>query len=125
MTSQLAAIFGALIFFQFKHFLCDYVLQNEYQLQYKRKYGHLGGALHAWLHALATTPIFILLQPPFGLALAVVAAETFVHYHIDWLKERIMLERMWGYEDSAYWRMFGIDQMLHQLTYVGIIAVAS
>ena len=125
MTSQLATVLGALVFFQFKHFLCDYVLQNDYQLRSKRTYGHLGGALHATVHALATTPIFILLRPSFGLALAVVAAEIFVHYHIDWLKERIMAERMWGYEDRGYWRMFGIDQMLHQLTYIGIIAVTS
>ncbi|HZO54934.1 MAG TPA: DUF3307 domain-containing protein [Bryobacteraceae bacterium] len=125
MPSQLAVALGALALFQFKHFLCDFALQNEYQLRAKRTYGHLGGALHSFLHALATVPIFILLRPSFGLVLAIVAAETFLHYHIDWLKERIMAERNWGVEDREYWRMFGIDQMLHQLTYVGIIAVTS
>jgi len=81
--------------------------------------------MHSFLHALATLPIFILLMPSFGLALAIVAAETFLHYHIDWLKERIMVERNWGVEDRGYWRMFGIDQMLHQMTYIGIVAVTS
>ena len=125
MPNQIAVALGALVLFQFKHFLCDFALQNEYQLRAKRTYGHLGGALHSFLHALATLPIFILLRPSFGLLLAIVAAETFLHYHIDWLKERIMAERNWGVEDREYWRMFGIDQMLHQLTYVGIIAVTS
>ena len=125
MPSQLAVALGALALFQFKHFLCDFALQNEYQLRAKRTYGHLGGALHSFLHALATLPIFILLRPSFGLALAIVAAETFAHYHIDWLKERIMVERKWGVEDRQYWRMFGIDQMLHQLTYIGIVAVTT
>jgi len=125
VPSQLAVALGALALFQLKHFLCDFALQNEYQLRAKRTYGHLGGALHSFLHALATLPIFILLRPSFGLALAIVAAETFAHYHIDWLKERIMAERNWGVEDREYWRMFGIDQMLHQLTYIGIVAVTT
>jgi hypothetical protein len=124
VTSQLATVLGAFIFLLFKHFLCDFALQNEYQLRAKRTYGDIGGALHSCLHALATTPVFILLRPSLGLALAIVAAEFFVHYHVDWLKERILIERNWGVEDRAYWRMLGVDQLLHNLTYVGIIAVA-
>jgi hypothetical protein len=125
VTSQLATVLGAFIFLQFKHFLCDFALQNEYQLRAKRTYGDVGGALHSCLHALATTPVFILLRPSLGLGLAIVAAELFVHYHVDWLKERILIERSWSVADRAYWRMLGIDQLLHNLTYVGIIAVAS
>ena len=125
MTSQLATVLGAFIFLHFKHFLCDYVVQDEYQRRSKRSYGKFGGALHALVHALATTPVFVLLRPSLGLALAVVIAELFVHYHIDWLKERILAEGSWGPEDRAYWRTFGVDQMLHNLTYVAIVAVAS
>jgi hypothetical protein len=125
VPSQIAVALGALVLFQIKHFLCDFSLQNEYQLRAKRTYGKFGGALHALLHALATLPIFIVLQPTFELALAIVAAETFVHYHIDWLKERIMVERNWGVEDKGYWRMFGVDQMLHHMTYIGIVAIAT
>lgn len=124
MTSQLATILGAFIFLHFKHYLCDFVLQNDYQLRAKRTYGDVGGALHACLHALATAPVFILLRPSLGLAVAIIGAEFFFHYHIDWLKERILAERRWGIEDRGYWRMFGIDQMLHSLTYVGIVAVS-
>jgi len=125
VTSQLVTVLGAFIFLHFKHFLCDYVLQNEYQRLSKRSYGELGGALHAVMHALATTPVFLLLRPSAGLALAVIAAELFFHYHIDWLKERILSEGKWGPKDKGYWRTFGVDQMLHNLTYVGIVAVAS
>ena len=125
MTTQLASVLGALVQFQFKHMVCDFALQCEYQLRGKRSYGNLGGALHASLHALATTPIFYLLNPSFGLALTIVASEFFVHYHIDWMKERIMTERSWGFEDPSYWRVFGVDQMLHNLTYIGIVAITS
>ena len=123
MTSQFATILGAFIFLHFKHYLCDFVLQNDYQLRAKRTYGDVGGALHASLHTLATLPVFILLRPSLGLAVAIIGAELFFHYHIDWLKERILAERNWGFEDRGYWRMFGIDQLLHNLTYVGMIAV--
>ena len=125
MVIQLAAILAAFIFLHAKHFLCDFVFQTEYQRRSKRNYGYLGGAVHALIHALATTPVFILLRPPLGLALAVFIGELFFHYHIDWLKERILTERNWGPNDSGYWRTFGADQALHNLTYVGIIAVMS
>lgn len=125
MTGQLAVIFGAFAFLHFKHFLCEFPLQSAYQLRTKRIYGHPGGMLHASVHALATTPVFILLTPSLGLALAIVAAEFVLHYHSDWVKQRIVAARNWGPEDRGYWRMFGIDQMLHNLTYVGIVAVTS
>ena len=125
MTSQVATILGAFLFLHFKHYLCDFVLQNDYQLRAKRRYGDIGGALHASLHALATLPIFVLLRPSPGLAIAVVVAELFFHYHVDWLKERILAERRWSFEDREYWRIFGIDQMLHNMTYVVIVAVTS
>lgn len=125
MTSQLATALGAFVFLHVKHFLCDFALQNEYQLRGKRAYGEIGGVVHAVVHALATTPVFLLLQPTPGLAAAIVVAELFIHYHVDWLKERILAERNWGPEDRAFWRTFGVDQMMHMLTYVGIVAVAA
>ena len=46
-----------------------------------------------------------------------------MHYHIDWLKEQIVYRRQFRPEQSVFWWTFGIDQWLHQLTYVGIAAV--
>lgn len=125
MTGQLAVVFGAFIFLHFKHFLCDFALQSDYQLRSKRVYGHPGGIFHAALHALATTPVFFLLSPSIGLAVAIIAAELSLHYHIDWGKEKIVTEWNWGLADRGYWSTLGFDQMLHSLTYVGIIAVMS
>ena len=113
------------MFLHFKHFACDFPLQTDYQLRTKRIYGHPGGLLHASLHALATSPVFLLLKPPLGLALAIVATEFLLHYHIDWSKEQILASWNWQPEDRNYWRTIGIDQMLHNFTYVGIIAVTS
>ena len=125
MTGQLAAILGALIFLHFKHFLCDFPFQSDYQVRSKRVYGHPGGIFHAGLHALATTPVFYLLRPSLAFAIAIVAVEFLLHYHIDWAKENILAKWNWHLGDREYWSTFGFDQMLHNLTYVGIIAVTS
>ena len=123
MTEQLAAILVAFCYLHFKHFLCDFPLQTEFQYRGKEIYGHSGGILHAFIHAYATIPIFVLLRPSFGLALAIISCEFFLHYHIDWIKQRVLRIRNWNMENRSYWHTIGFDQMLHNFVYVGIIGV--
>jgi hypothetical protein len=117
-----------LLLLQLKHFVCDFVLQTQYQMRYKGIYGHPGGVVHAGLHVIgsvivlavlsAATPLTIPLTP---LAL-LLAAEFVLHYHIDWGKEQVVrpfVEEQGG----AYWAIFGFDQFLHQATYVAIAYV--
>jgi Protein of unknown function (DUF3307) len=122
VTGQLAVVFGAFVFLHFKHFLCDFPFQTDYQVRSKRVYGHPGGIFHAALHGLATVPVFFLLRPSLALAIAIVAVEFVLHYHIDWAKENILAKWNWRLGDRGYWSTFGFDQMLHNWTYVGIIA---
>lgn len=125
MNSQFAVILLAFFFLHFKHFVCDFPLQTDYQMRMKRIYLHPGGLSHASVHALATVPVFLLLRPSIGLALGIVAVEFLLHYHIDWAKEKILASWNLDPSDRNYWRTIGIDQMLHNFTYVGIIAVTS
>jgi hypothetical protein len=119
MTAS-AAIF--LVLLEIKHFLFDFVFQTSYQLRHKGIYGHPGGLLHSGLHVLGTAVALLIVAAPAGLAAAVLAAEFVVHYHIDWAKEYV--GRRAGIKDGAwFWRMIGMDQLLHQLTYVAIAAV--
>jgi hypothetical protein len=46
-----------------------------------------------------------------------------VHYHIDWLKEEIGYRLKLPPDRKIFWVAFGIDQWLHQLTYVGIALI--
>ena len=123
MTTQPAILLGVFLYLHLKHFLCDFPLQTDYQLRTKGIYGHFGGISHALLHALATTPVFMLLQPTLGLALAIITTEFLLHYHIDWLKECILKYKRWDEKTRGFWQVFGADQMLHNFTYVGIVAV--
>lgn len=81
----------------------------------------IGGYIHAGLHALGSLPAFFIagLEP-----LAIVSfalAEFVVHYTIDHTKAGISRRSPAAPSSSAYWALHGADQLLHQLTYVGLV----
>lgn len=110
-----------LLFLQIKHFICDFPLQAfPYQYTNKGKYGHPGGLIHSGIHAIGTFLIFMFVN--FGTALAFAFADFLIHYHIDWAKMNI--NKKFGFKpDNSewFWILLGIDQLLHQLTYIGFI----
>lgn len=113
----------SLIFwFAVKHFLCDFPLQADpYQYRNKGIYCHPGGLLHAQIHALGTFLVLI----PFTTAHNAVffaGVDMLLHYNIDYAKVRLC--QHWGLKpDNSewYWILLGLDQLLHTLTYLGII----
>ena len=106
-----------------KHFIFDFVLQTPYQYRNKGIYGHPGGILHSGLHAFGSIPALLVVPPSFVIGAAIVVVEFLIHYHVDWTKERI--ERRLGLTpaNARYYFVLGADQLIHQLTYVAIIAV--
>jgi hypothetical protein len=116
-------VLAALALFQVKHLLADFVLQTEGMVRDKARYGARGGLAHAGVHVALSAPVLVWLAPGLWIVLAVLAAEFVLHYHIDWAKAR--LSRRWpdGPETRLYWAFHGIDQALHQLTYIGILLV--
>jgi hypothetical protein len=120
-TNMLAA--GAAYLF-IKHAIADFFLQTAFQFRNKGEYGHPGGVVHVAIHALLTLPVFLIMQPPtLQFAGLILLVEALVHYHIDWLKDRIVKQRRWTTTDNSYWRALGFDQLLHGLTYIGIVWV--
>jgi len=113
----------SLVVFEVKHFLCDFVLQTAYLYRNKGIYGHRAGFIHAGLHAGGSLPAILLLSRDSGLIAAILVVEFLIHYHVDWLKLHIDKRYRLGINQSLYWAVFGADQLLHQLTYVGILAV--
>lgn len=112
-------LFVLLFLFQIKHFVCDYPLQKPYQYLNKGIYGHLGGILHATIHGIAT---FICLIFFTKYAVILCLFDAIIHYHIDWAKVKINKKYGWLCNNSdKFWILLGIDQLLHNLTYVLII----
>lgn len=123
MNPVISMVLWALLAFQVKHFLCDFALQTQRQILKKGVYGHPSGLSHAALHGLASLPALFILTSN-GAAIGwMVALEFVVHYHGDWAKAQIDTRFRLTTTHNTYWIVFGIDQMVHQLTYVAMIFI--
>lgn len=105
-----------------KHFIVDFPLQKPYQWMNKGTYGHPGGVLHAWLHAVGTFACVCWYAPIAAWYLAF--ADLVIHYHIDWAKMNINKRYGWGANThEEFWWLLGLDQYLHAVTYIGLVAL--
>ena len=112
-----------LIAFIIKHFICDFPLQRwEYMYKNKGTYFHAGGLLHAGIHGIITFIIILYTQHVIIVSLFFSLLDFLIHYHVDWAKIKICKKFNLKPENSEwYWHVLGFDQMLHYLTYAGII----
>ena len=123
MTASIQTLIAILIILQLKHFICDFLLQTPYQYLNKGTYLHPGGILHSAIHILFTMAVFLIVPPTLIVGIAIVVGEFLLHYHIDWSKEQIIRRRRWATTYKEFWWAIGADQLLHQLTYLGIVVL--
>jgi Protein of unknown function (DUF3307) len=123
MGTPAVTILVALVLFQLKHYVCDFVLQTQSQLAAKGIYGAPGGLRHAGLHAIGSIPALCVLTRSPLVILALIAFEFVLHYHVDYTKARVDAAHGWTVADLQYWIVFGLDQFVHQLTYLGFVGV--
>ncbi len=114
---------AVILWLEIKHFIFDYLLQTPFQFRNKGTYGHLGGILHSGMQALGTIPVFFILPTGWLMGVAIIVGEFVVHYHVDWTKEQTLRRMKLTTTDAWYWRIYGVDQLAHQLTYVAIAAL--
>ena len=57
-----------------------------------------------------------------GWATGLAAAEALVHYHLDHGKERLVRAMGWSPRQTQFWWTLGLDQALHQASYLAIAA---
>jgi hypothetical protein len=107
-----------------KHFIVDFPLQTPYQWQNKGTYGHPGGLLHSGLHGIGTFAIFAVFLVSIKAALLLGFIDFLVHYHIDWAKMRLNAHYGWRPDTHPeFWVLLGLDQYLHALTYLVMVAL--
>lgn len=121
MTAALQTALVLLVLLQVKHLFADFYLQTQRMLAGRDEYLHVGRAQHAGLHGLFSFVAFVIIGAPALFSIILCAAEAVLHYHIDWAKGWHGARKNYGPTDAAYWRAFGLDQLLHQLTYVGMV----
>lgn len=119
---ELDSIVTLLVLLQLKHFVLDFPAQPPWMFLNKGKYGHPGGLVHSGLHGVATFALLLAWVPPW-LAFHVGIVEAFIHYHVDWLKVQLNLWHDCKPDKSLFWTLLGLDQLLHQLTYLAILYV--
>jgi hypothetical protein len=116
-------VLAAVAVLMIKHAAADFYLQTPYQYLHKGIYGHPGGLLHAGIHVALTPLVYLVLVPGSLLVAGAIALGEFIaHYHIDWLKERIVRRNDLTAQDPGFWHALGTDQLVHGLTYVVIVA---
>ena len=120
-----------LLAFLIKHFVCDFLMQTPWMYQNKGKWMHPGGVFHAVSHGAGTAVIVAATMNPLLIVIAMVV-DTVLHYAIDYAKVNISAQYGWAVNkpgegllimDNKFFVMFGLDQLLHMLTYVGIIVL--
>jgi hypothetical protein len=117
------ALLWLLAGFQVKHVLGDYVFQNAYILDHRRTWGHPGGLLHVAIHAALTLPLLLAAGVHGALFFVILIGEAVFHYHVDWVKDGWIHRASYTVNDKQYWWISGVDQLLHQLSYLVIAAV--
>jgi hypothetical protein len=106
-----------LALFQIKHWYIDFVNQDDEEVKYKGTYLDWRGVKHSLKHGIATMAILTLFTP-ISWALFFGISDFLFHYHIDWFK---MNKGNRDIRTKEFWNHLGLDQMAHQLTYLGII----
>ena len=110
-----------LICFQVKHYLADYVLQPEWVLSGKGDLHKSGGYIHAGIHVAGSLPALLIAGLGVLPIVAFLAVEFAIHYAIDFTKSTLSAHSKAGPNTRKYWALHGADQLLHQLTYAGLI----
>lgn len=121
MPDIVITILSLFCLLQIKHMFADFFLQTPRMLSGRGTYLHMGRMQHAAVHALLTIPAFLVVGADFTVVLVLVAVEWVVHFHLDWAKARFSESRELVPTQALFWYAFGVDQALHQLTYIAMI----
>jgi hypothetical protein len=119
LNEALVLTLGLVALLQVKHVIADFVLQSRYIIDNRRFYGHPGGLLHVAIHAAGSfLALLIAGLPTLAVTMVLLLCEAVVHYHVDWAKDNLVQRFHLTPKDAPFWWATGVDQGLHQLTYL-------
>lgn len=108
------------------HFLADFTQLSSIWMLNAKQFGKplLPVLVHAAIHAALMLIVLLFFTDPFKAAQLAIVQLT-AHFLIDVWKGRIGI-RFPVFQDSTkrpYWILLGFDQLLHQLTIVGMVSL--
>lgn len=117
MSETIGYILLILVLFQIKHWYIDFVNQSEEEVAHKGTYLDWRGMKHSIKQGIWTAVIlYFFIQIEFAFFFGIL--DFLIHYHTDYCKMH------YGNRDiktKQFWAQLGLDQMVHQLTYILII----
>jgi hypothetical protein len=118
-----STVFLFLIALLCKHYLTDFVLQSDRIVSLKKRYLSYM-LLHTGQHALATFVVAVFFVG-FTNAVLLALLDMFLHTIIDELKIHIPFSNKPKPPSHAFFAVFGFDQLLHMICYVGYVWLVS
>ena len=107
-----------------KHLVFDWIFQPPYMYLNKGKWGAAGGIDHSLLHAISSGVVLYFFDVGVNYILPIIALEFVIHYVTDWAKMNINRVKGWACNThEQFWQLTGIDQTIHMLTYVLMLAI--
>ncbi len=113
----------ALVGLQIKHFVADYTLQWPAMIAGKSHLNRSGGYLHAGIHIALTLLVLLFCNLSAMTIVLILLCEFVVHYATDYSKGTYDCRHKLNPNSRHFWMVHGADQLVHQLTYVVILAV--
>ena len=120
MPATVGTVLLLLCLLQIKHMFADYYLQTPKMLSGRGEYLHMGRAQHAAVHAVGSAVVFLLFGTPLAFVFVIAGLEWIIHFNIDFAKARYSDKKQLQPNQAAFWRAAGLDQCLHNLTYVAM-----
>jgi hypothetical protein len=116
----IGAAFFILVLLQIKHWYIDFVDQTMEEVRSKGIYGDEPGIMHSAKHGFGTLMCILAVTgfPYIGYAMVLAFTDFVIHYHTDWAKMNYGNRDI---QNPLFWNHLGLDQMVHQLTYLGIV----
>ena len=72
-----------------------------------------------------TLPVFLILPANAVTIGSIAVVEFLIHYHVDYVKECIVHRYAWKADDAHFWWAIGVDQLLHNTAYIGMVGYLS
>lgn len=130
MTNIILTTFALLILFQLKHFLADYIFQNEYHLGKFKETGWVATLTsHCLYHVVGTVLITALALMQFdvytiiAMCLILGTFDFVVHFIMDRVKASPKMLGVYKPNQKQFWWSLGLDQCVHHITHDIIVVV--
>lgn len=111
-------VLWALVVFQAKHFILDAVIEPNYRLRAGAGIVRPGWAIWALLHATGSLPAILLVASSVYWVAGIFVAEFILVYLLAWAREILTAVNI------PQRTVSGVEQFLHQLFYLGVVAIA-